>query len=102
MLTSAVPTIAPGPGNTLNTPGGTPASSASSARRRAVSGVSLAGLRTTELPMASAGAAFQVAMAKGKFQGTIRPQTPTGSRKVRPVPRADTGTVEPPKVAAPA
>jgi hypothetical protein len=101
--TSAAPTISPGPGNTCNAPGGTPASSASSPNRRAESGVSLAGLRMTVLPMARAGAVFQVAMAKGKFQGTIRPQTPSGSRNVTLAPRADTGIVEPPNlVAAPA
>ena len=92
----AAPAALPGPGTTLSTPGGTPASAASSARRRAVSGVAAAGLTTTELPSASAGATFQVVMANGKFHGTIRPQTPTGSRKVRPVPGAPTGTVWPP------
>src|ERR1700724_269828 len=94
---SADPASAPGPGTTLSTPGGTPAAAASSARRRAVSGVADAGLTTTELPSARAGATFQVVIANGKFQGTIRPQTPTGSRKVRPVPGAPTGTVWPAK-----
>jgi hypothetical protein len=93
----AEPAAPPGPGTTLSTPGGKPASAASSARSRAESGVADAGLTTIELPTASAGATFQVVMAKGKFHGTMRPQTPTGSRKVRPVPGAETGTVRPPK-----
>ena len=67
------------------------------------SGVSLAGFRITVLPMASAGATFHVAIAKGKFHGTIRPQTPRGSRNVKLAPGAETGRVEPPNfVAAPA
>ena len=81
-LTSASPAIEPLPGSTLNTPGGTPASSASSAIRIAVSGVSSAGLSTTVLPAASAGAVFQPTMIMGKFHGTIAPTTPSGSRSV--------------------
>ena len=65
--------------------------------------MSLAGLTITVLPIARAGAIFQVAIANGKFQGTIRPQTPRGSRNVTLTPGADTGIVEPPNlVAAPA
>ena len=41
----------PGPVTTLRTPSGSPASAASSARRRALSGDWLAGLSTTELPV---------------------------------------------------
>ena len=48
-------TTLPGPTTTLTTPSGSPASSASSAKRSAVSGVSSAGLSTTVLPAASAG-----------------------------------------------
>ena len=33
-------------------------------------------LRTTVLPMARAGAIFQVRSMRGKFQGTIAPMTP--------------------------
>ena len=65
--------------------------------------MSLAGLTITVLPIASAGAIFHVAIANGKFQGTIRPQTPIGSRNVTLAPRAETGIVDPPNlVAAPA
>ncbi len=94
--TSAAPVVSPGPGRTWNAPGGTPASSASSQRRSAESGVSLAGLTITVLPIARAGAIFQVAIANGKFQGTIRAQTPSGSRNVTLAPRAETGIVAPP------
>ena len=71
---------------TVNTSSGRPASSASSASRRAVSGVSSAGLSTTVLPAASAGAKPQPAIGIGKFHGTIIPTTPSGSleRDVEP------------------
>ena len=80
--TNAAPATEPGPGSTLNTPGGSPASSASWPMRTAVSGVSAAGLSTTQLPAASAGAAFQPTMIIGKFHGMIAPTTPSGSRSV--------------------
>ena len=50
--------------------------------RIAVSGVISAGLSTTVLPAASAGAKPQPAIGIGKFHGTITPTTPSGSRKV--------------------
>ena len=71
-----------------------PASSASSASRRAESGVSSAGLSTTVFPQASAGPSFQLAMLSGKFQGTISPTTPSASRKVAATPPA-AGIVSP-------
>ena len=92
----ASPTSDPAPVTTLNTPSGRPASSASSARRSAVSGVCSAGLGTTVLPMASAGAVFHDVMAMGKFHGTMIPQTPTGSRIVISTPGAAPGMVCPP------
>ena len=70
------------PGRTFSTPGGSPASIASSPMRIAVSGVSSAGLITIVLPAANAGAAFQPTMIIGKFHGMIAPTTPTGSRSV--------------------
>ena len=57
-----------------------PASDASAAMRIAVSGDFSEGLRTSELPAASAGPIFQAAMISGKFHGTIAPTTPIGSR----------------------
>ena len=80
--TSAAPAVEPPPATTLNAPAGKPASCTSSAKSRAVSGVSEAGFRTTVHPAASAGANFQLAMFSGKFHGTIAPTTPIGSRSV--------------------
>ena len=79
---------------TVNTPSGSPASSASSPSRIAVSGVSSAGLSTTVLPAASAGAKPQPAIGIGKFHGTITPTTPSGSWKVMSTPPA-TGICRP-------
>ena len=77
---SAVPAGWPKPGTTLNTPGGRPASIASSATRSAVSGDFSEGLSTSELPLASTGPIFQDAINSGKFHGTMAPTTPIGSR----------------------
>ena len=46
------------------------------------------------LPQASAGPSFQLAMLSGKFQGTMSPTTPSGSRNVNASPPA-TGIVSP-------
>ncbi len=59
------PMMAPGPGRTLTTPGGQPASAQILPSSSAVSGVGVAGLRTTVQPAASAGATFQAAMSSG-------------------------------------
>src|SRR5206468_4087190 len=93
--TRAAPAVDPPPATTLNAPAGKPASSASSAKSRAVSGVSEAGFSTTVQPAASAGANFQLAMLSGKFHGTIAPTTPTGSRKVYVRKGPSTGSVAP-------
>ncbi len=45
-------------------------------------GTRSAGLNTTQLPCASAGATFQAGMADGKFQGAMMPTTPSGSRVI--------------------
>ena len=101
--TSAMPAIAPGPVITFSTPAGTPASRAIAPRASAVSGVALLGFSTAVLPTASAGATFQEAIISGKFQGTISPTTPIGSRSVKSRPRSVTGIVSPNHfVAAPA
>ena len=89
------PTTEPLPTRTFTTPSGIPASRHSSPSRSAESGVSSAGLRTTVFPHASAGPSFQLAMFAGKFQGTMSPTTPSGSRKVAATPPA-TGIVSPP------
>ncbi len=75
---SAAP-ASPKPVITLSTPGGIPASSASSPRRSALSGVCSAGLRMIVQPVASAGPTFQAAISSGKFQGMIWATTPIGS-----------------------
>ena len=67
----------------LNTPGGMPACSASTASASAVSGVASAGLQITVQPAASAGATLRVIIAMGKFHGVIAAQTPIGWRRVK-------------------
>ena len=76
--------------------GGMPASSASSPSLIAVSGEYEAGLRTTQLPAARAGATFQQAIRNGKFHGTMSATTPIGSRRVKSRPGLATGMVWPP------
>jgi hypothetical protein len=93
-VTNRCPTTLPLPGRTVKTLSGMPASRASSASRSAVSGVSSAGLRTTVLPAASAGANPQPAIGIGKFHGTMTPTTPSGSWKVTSSPPA-TGICRP-------
>ncbi len=48
------------------------------------------GLTTIVLPAASAGPIFHMASSSGKFQGTIAPHTPIGSRRMMPL--ASVGT----------
>src|ERR1051325_7058059 len=64
---SASPNRAPWPKTTLNTPAGIPASRWHSVTCQAVRGACSEGLSTTVLPKASAGAAFQIGIAIGKF-----------------------------------
>ena len=92
--TSRWPTTRPGPGRTWNTPSGSPAARASSPIRIAVSGVISAGLATTVLPAARAGARPQDRIGIGKFHGTISPTTPSGSANVTSSPPA-TGICRP-------
>ncbi len=93
-VTKRWPTIEPLPGSTVNTSSGSPASRASSASRIAVIGVSSAGLSTTVLPAASAGAKPQPAIGIGKFHGTMTLTTPSGSWNVTSRPPA-TGICRP-------
>jgi hypothetical protein len=51
-----------------------------------VIGVVSAGFSTAVLPHASAGASFQAAISRGKFQGTICAATPSGSTLRPPMP----------------
>jgi hypothetical protein len=79
--TTAAPTTSPRPWTTLNTPGGMPASIASSAIKTAAIGVCSAGFMTTLLPAASA-RATKPRVKGGPFHGVMRPMTPIGSRTV--------------------
>ena len=79
---SALPASSPKPLTRFQTPLGSPASSAISTSRRAVSGENSAGLCTTVQPAASAGAIFQVDSMKGVFHGVITPTGPIGTRVV--------------------
>ena len=92
--TSACPTSWPVPCTTLNTPGGSPASIATSAISTAAIGVCSAGLRTTELPAASA-AATKAKTAVGPFHGMIKPTTPMGSRTCETLNSLGTAGIEP-------
>ena len=67
----------------LTTPGGRSACWQTSAKRSALNGVVEAGLRTTVLPAARAGAIFQASIRSGKFHGMICAATPSG-RATRP------------------
>ncbi len=92
---SSSPT-SPCPVMTLSTPGGMPASAATSAMSMASSGVQGCGLRTTVQPTASAGATFTTLSMKGKLKGVIAATTPMGSR-TRALPPSPVG----PPVGAP-
>src|SRR5580704_1334117 len=82
LLTSSAPTTDAEPVNTFNTPAGSPASVSSSPNLTPSTGVSEAGLKTTALTAASAGAILRAGIANGKFHGVITETTPTGSRNV--------------------
>lgn len=69
----------PHPDKTCTTPGGNPASLANWAILNAVKGVFSEVLRILTHPVARHGAHFQAYINRGKFQGMIYPQTPTGS-----------------------
>jgi hypothetical protein len=78
---SSAPTVAAGPVTMLMTPlGMRPVSSMARTSANALSGVYVAGLSTSEFPMAIAGAIFQTAKMSGKFHGMIPAHTPTASR----------------------
>ena len=81
-VASAIP-ISPGPVMMFTVPGGRSAWTQTSAKSIADSGVVDAGLSTTVLPAASAGAIFQASISSGKFQGMIWAATPKG-RAIRP------------------
>src|SRR5258706_16160092 len=65
---------------TLRTPGGSPASAATSPSKSASSGVNGDGFRTIVQPETSAGPSFTRFRKKGKLNGVIAATTPAGSR----------------------
>ena len=77
---SGLPASVPKPLTTFTTPGGS-RSPITDMRNRIDAGVCSAGLSTTQLPAARAGASFHTAMRTGKFHGMICPTTPSGSWK---------------------
>src|SRR4051794_34148737 len=87
--TTACP-AAPGPVTTLKTPSGR-CWLRISWSRSAQAIASDAGLSTTALPYASAGAAFHNGIANGKFQGVISPATPRGRRRLNSSVRGSEG-----------
>ena len=94
---STAPTSEPRPMTRLKTPLGKPARIRMSASAHADPGTSSAGFITTVLPKANAGANFQAGIAMGKFQGVIKPTTPTASRVTStPTPGRTEGITSPP------
>ena len=91
----ASPTVSPRPVTTFSTPGGSPASCASSHMRSSDSDALSPGLITTELPQASAGPSFQAPIISGKFHGMIAPTTPTGSLWIMPRMPSGVGATSP-------
>ena len=80
LTTSSSPTTGPGPRTKLKTPGGRSASathSASSPEQTAVLG---AGVHTTVLPTASAGATISAGIVYGQFHGVITATGPSARR----------------------
>ena len=69
------------PHTRLSTPGGKPAASKHSNSSAADSGVCSAGLRTTVLPAATAGASLRQIIELGKFHGVMQATTPRGRRR---------------------
>ena len=71
---------AAGPGITLSTPGGNPASAKMSAISTPDTGVSSEGFRTNVLPAASAKAIFFIESRNGELKGAMPAITPSGRR----------------------
>ncbi len=90
--TSASPSSLPAPVMQLNTPLGKPARTKSSARYTPDQGVKLAGLKTTVLPVRSAGMALRQSTFTGKFHGQMTATTPSGWYCTQPdMPRVPMG-----------
>src|ERR1700689_1333203 len=83
-VTSHSPTCREAPLTVLNTPGGKPACSNSSASSMIDTGACSDGLATILHPAASAGASLNVSSSSGEFHGRMAATTPTGSRETYP------------------
>ena len=79
-MAMAFPVVLPFPVRIFNVPGGSPAFKHNSPNLRRLKDADSEGFKITELPDAKAGAIFQAPIINGKFQGTIAPTTPIGSR----------------------
>ena len=79
MRDEEIATMEPAPGSVENSPFGRPASSMMRASSSDTSGLQEAGLSSTALPAASAGAIFCASLAIGEFHGVIAATTPIGS-----------------------
>ena len=78
--TSSSPTTDPGPSTKLNTPGGRSASATHEASTPEHAAVLDAGVHTTVLPAASAGATISAGIVYGQFQGVTTATGPSGRR----------------------
>src|SRR5579862_2121539 len=76
--TTALPKVAPEPGQKFTTPAGIPASSSTSTNLAAMVGESLEGFSTTVLPVTMAAEVMPAIIANGKFHGGITAPTPKG------------------------
>src|SRR4051812_37112433 len=76
--TTALPKLAPDPGQKFTTPSGMPASINTSTNRAAIVGESDDGFRMTVLPQTIAADVMPAMMAQGKFHGGITAPTPRG------------------------
>ncbi len=76
--TTALPKLAPAPGQKFTTPSGMPHSSSSSTNFAAIVGESLEGFRITVLPLTMEAIVMPAMMAQGKFHGGITAPTPSG------------------------
>jgi len=95
---SSAPTTGPSPATMLTMPLGISSMLSTTFMNSAVVPVVYsAGLMTTAQPAASAGATERIISARGMFQGTITPTTPTGSRS-RMLRESGVGTAERPKI----
>ena len=80
---SSASTASLSPLTTFSTPGGTPASTASSASRRPQDGSFSDGFSTKVLPQASAIGYIHIGTIAGKLNGVIPAQTPRGWRTLK-------------------